>query len=113
MSEFVVNISEEAREQLRTIARWYVRKSGSMETGLEWHTGFIAAINSLAENPGGCGLAHESDKFPFELRALLYGSGKRKTHRALFRIDGDQVRVLAIRHLSQKDVTPDDFAADD
>jgi plasmid stabilization system protein ParE len=113
MSEFRVHISNEAREQIGTTAQWYVRQSGSVDLGLEWQDGFFAAIDSLAENPRRYSLAHESEKFPYELRALLYGSGKRNTHRALFRIDGDEVRVLSIRHLSQRDVSPGDFAAED
>jgi hypothetical protein len=40
---------------------------------------------------------------------LLYGLGKRKTHRALFAVHEQRVVVHAIRHLSQLDVTIDDI----
>lgn len=44
-----------------------------------------------------------------DLRELHYGSGKQKTHRALFRVFGDRIEVLAIRHHAQRNVSPNDF----
>jgi len=43
-------------------------------------------------------------------RELHYGSGRRTTHRVLFRVlEHNVVEVMAIRHFAQQDVTPDDF----
>lgn len=66
-------------------------------------------LSGLTENALSCPLAHESAEFPFELRELHYGSGRRTTHRALFRVVDDCVEVLAIRHHAQRDVSPDDI----
>jgi hypothetical protein len=66
-------------------------------------------LDSLEENPQRYGFAHESDLFPFEIREVLYGSGRKRTHRALFRISGNRVEVLVIRHVSQRDVEPEDL----
>lgn len=65
-------------------------------------------MESLRDFPEACSLAHENDDFPYELRRLLYGSGRRITHRALFRIVDNTVEILAIRHVAQRDVTTED-----
>jgi len=74
-----------------------------------WFDGFVTAIVSLEANPRRFAVCRESDAFPFELRQLLYGVGKRKTHRALFVVHKNRVVVHAIRHLSQRDLIENDF----
>jgi hypothetical protein len=71
--------------------------------------GFEDAIASLERSPDRCPIARENERFPYELRELLYGSGRRKTHRALIRIVGNRVEVMAIRHLAQREFRPDDL----
>lgn len=93
-----VFLSLAARQQLEAAAEWYRERSGSTQVAENWHSGFVAAINSLGQNPLRCGIIAESRRFPFELRELLYGSGRRRTHRAVFRMIGDTVEVIAIRH---------------
>ena len=66
-------------------------------------------MDLLKSDPHRFGLIHESHRFPFELRELLYGSGRRKNHRTVFRIIGDRVEVVAIRHLAQRDLDPTDI----
>ena len=90
-------VAAEALEQLWETANWYRETSGSIEVGLAWHDGFLKALESLKENLQRFGLARESDKFPYNLHELPYGSGRQKTHRGLFRIQGNRVEVLAIR----------------
>jgi plasmid stabilization system protein ParE len=104
-----LEISSDARQQLVDIANWYRERSGSVEVAASWHDGFLVALQSLCDNPESCPLAQESDAFSFELRELHYGSGRAPTHRALFRIQGDMVEVLAIRHFAQRAITPDDL----
>ncbi|MBW3539204.1 MAG: type II toxin-antitoxin system RelE/ParE family toxin [Planctomycetes bacterium] len=74
-----------------------------------WLDGFEREIESLADEPEKCGVAREDDDFPFTLRQLLYGLRRQKTHRAVFEIRGDEVIVHGIRHLAQRDLTPDDL----
>ena len=102
-------VAAEALQQLWETANRYREQSESSEVGPAWNDGLLKALESLKENPERCGLAHESDQFPYELHELHYGSGKRKTHRALFRIVENRVEVLSIRHHSQRDVSPEDF----
>ena len=107
MSSFRVVIMPLAEKQLDEITTWYAEQDSAVAA--EWYSGFRRRINSLADNPRQHSLAREDEYFPFELRALLYGSGRRKTHRAIFRIVGKTVEVLAIRHLVQDDLKPEDL----
>ena len=60
--------------------------------------------------PGPCAarLAAESDKFPEEIRELLYGRGgkRRHKHRILFTIREDTVHILYIRHTARDELEP-------
>ncbi len=102
---FDVLVTERAERELNEAADWIA--GDAPETSENWFNGFVAAIVSLGEHPERCGLARENDRFPFDLRQLLYG--RRRNHRALFIIRGNLVVVLSIRHAAQADVTPDDF----
>lgn len=105
-----LEFTSEAQQDIDRISGWYLSESNSIEIANRWYDGILNALESLREFPESFSLAHESDEFPFDLRQLLYGSGKHKTHRALFRIVENTVEVLSVRHLSQRDVTPDDIA---
>ena len=59
------------------------------------------AMASLGILPARCPLALENDRFPFEVRQLLYGR-KPHVYRILFTIDGDTVNILHIRHARRK-----------
>lgn len=103
-----VNITPQAIAEINQIANWYNEQQAGI--GEEWLRRIEGAISSLEENPEKCGLAHESEALNFELRELLYGSGRTKTHRILFRVTDEKVIVLGIRHVAQQDVSPDDFS---
>lgn len=107
MIEYEVFLTDEATRQLDNAYNWYAAQSELVAAN--WYNGFLDALDSLANNPDKHGFARENDRLPFELRELLYGSGRRKTHRALFSIRPDRVVVYSIRHVAQRDVTPDDF----
>lgn len=102
-----IRVSRRADREIDHAANWYAKHA--VQLGQRWVKGIRKAIDSLAENPDRCGLAHESDDFEFELRELYFGVGRKKTHRILFRITEDIVEILAVRHFAQQDVTPDDL----
>ena len=104
---FRVRVTTPAEGDIRRAGRWY--SDHAKEIGRQWTRGVRQAIASLAENPDRYGLAHESDQIDFELRELLYGIGRKKIHRILFRILGDTVEVLAVRHAAQRDIAPDEM----
>ena len=108
---YTVRITPEAETQLDEAVAWYFEQDPAV--AIPWYRGFRDAIRALSDNPHSHGLSRENDLFVDELRDLLYGSGRKKTHRAISRITGDCVEVIAIRHHAQRDLTPDDLMPGD
>ncbi len=106
MSDYQVLIMPLAEKQLVAIANWYAENAPLVAA--DWYAGFRQRIQGLAKNPEQHPLAYETDEFPFQIRSMLYGVGRKKTHRAVFRIVRRSVEILTIRHLSQENLHPDD-----
>jgi plasmid stabilization system protein ParE len=105
-----LKFTDEAADLLLANARWYLETSQSVDVAVAWYDGFLDELESLETNPWrGC-IAPESGLFDFELRELHYGSGKRSTHRALYRVTKNAVEVLTIRHHAQRPLSADDFS---
>jgi len=102
-----ITFTSKAKLELNQAAIWWA-ENRSLEQAAHWLEGFEAAIQSLSENPEKYPLAREDEHFPFSLRQLLYGVGGRPTHRAIFRIRNDEVILYGIRHVAQRDVSPED-----
>ena len=100
--KYRLKITDKAKEQLLSIARWYLETSRSVDVATAWYDGFISELESLEQNPWRGSVAPENDFFDFELRELHYGSGKRVTHRALYRIVDSTIEVLSIRHHAER-----------
>jgi len=103
-----VILNERAEGQLEAAFLWWFERR-SPEQATRWYNGFLDALNGLRENPDRFGAAHEDPQFPYPVRELLYGLGSRVTHRALFTIRDDTVYVFSIRHVAQRDITPDEL----
>ena len=103
-----VTILPRAKQQLLEQALWW-SENRSAEQALRWLEGFEQALASLADNPERCITARESDAFDAVIRELRYGLRHKATHRAVFEIRADEVIVLSVRHLAQRDLTPDDI----
>lgn len=99
-----VVIAPLALRQLRDEADWYRDRSRSDDLARDWLDGFMAVLDSLQHDSARHPLARESHRFPVEIYEVHYGSGRRKTHRALYRVQGAVVHVLTIRHIAQEDV---------
>jgi hypothetical protein len=54
-------------------------------------------------------MATERDLLPQGVRQLLYGLGRKRTHRIVFAVDGDEVIVFRVRHTSQAALKPDEL----
>jgi plasmid stabilization system protein ParE len=103
-----VRLTTLAESELVSSALWWAEHRSS-EQALRWLDGFEAAIRSLAQYPESRPLARESGRYDYSLYQLIYGLGRKPTHRAVFRICGDTVEVLTIRHLAQRDLEPGDY----
>jgi len=70
-----------------------------------WYQGLFKQMETLTRQPTRCPRAVESDRFPEELRELLYGTRKAK-YRIIFAIRENDVVVLYIHHSSRRDLEP-------
>ncbi|MBL8809304.1 MAG: type II toxin-antitoxin system RelE/ParE family toxin [Planctomycetaceae bacterium] len=102
-----VILTETARQQMNAAADWYAEQNPSVAA--KWFNGLISRLNALSENPEQYSVARESEFMSVELRQMLYGSGKRITHRVLFVIREQRIVVYQIRHVSMRDITAEDL----
>lgn len=103
-----VTLTSKAEAQLYQASVWWAENRDATEAA-RWLTGFEAAIGSLANNSERHGVASEDTLFSFTVRQLLFGLGRKPTHRAVFEVRGDEVIVHAIRHVAQQSLTPEDL----
>lgn len=103
-----VIISDAAHSQLHEIYEWWA-KNRSAEQAARWFNLFVQEIESLSNNPQRCRPSFDSNFIPCEVRDLYFGLGRKPTHRAVFTIRDDKVVVLAIRHLAQDNLKPDNL----
>jgi plasmid stabilization system protein ParE len=108
---YKVSLVPHARLQLLDAALWWAERR-STEQAVRWLEGFDAALESLATDPERWPVAAESEVAGFEVHELIYGVGRKKTHRAVFEIREHEVVVHSIRHLAQDSLTLDDFTVE-
>lgn len=106
--KFGVLIMPEAYAALSENAVWWA-KNRSRDEARRWYDGILASLENLGDMPLSHPLADENSIFAFELREMLFGLGRRPTHRALFRINGSVVEVLTIRHVAQQAIRPNEL----
>jgi|ERR1019366_4251647 plasmid stabilization system protein ParE len=105
---FRVAITEQAEREMQSAFNWWAEHRSKRQAD-RWYAGLAKAIADLSKNPERHGPSKERDRFGYEIRDLLFGSGRRPTHRAVFTIRGEDVVVLTIRHTAQQDLSPDDI----
>ena len=106
--KWIVTLTSRAELQLYDAALWWAEHR-STEQAVRWLNGFQEAIRQLSENADRWPLALEHDHLPFDARQLVFGLGRKKTHRAIFEIRGDRVFAHLIRHLAQDSIAKDDL----
>ena len=106
---FRVIITGPAKRDVREAYDWWA-ENRSAEQATRWYRGIAAAIKSLGRSPERFPPAWESDLLIQGVRQVLYGLGRRRTHRILFAIDGDTVVVFRVRHASQDALGPEDLS---
>ena len=105
---YEVRLTSQARIELYNSALWWAEHRSS-DQATKWLEEFETALQGLDEQPEKWPLAQENGLVPFEIREMLFGVGRRKTHRAVFRIRKDRVVVYAVRHLAQDALTSENF----
>ena len=106
--KYQVVLTARANLQLRQTAIWWA-ENRDVDQAAVWLEAFHLATASLADDPLRHPTAREDHLFDYTLRRLVFGIGKKPTHRVLFEVRGETVYLRAIRHLHQDDVTPNDL----
>ena len=102
-----VELAATAKADIREQAQW-IRENVSPAAATKWLDGLYKAIDTLQTGPLRCPVAAEGDKFPEEIRELLYGKGgkQKHKHRIIFTVREDAVYVLYVRHTARDELEP-------
>ena len=99
-------IEPTAEREIRSAVRWKTENASPI-VAARWYNGLIKKIDTLQRHPSRCPLAAENDKFPEEIRELLYGRAATfHKHRILFTIRDDAVHILYVRHTARDELEP-------
>jgi plasmid stabilization system protein ParE len=104
-----LDITGPAKSDIQSVHDWWAQHK-SLEEAHRWYLGIHAAIESLRKKSESCSFATERDLLEQGVRQLLFGLGRRPTHRIVFAIDDQTVVVLRVRHASQDSLTIEDLA---
>ena len=103
-----VRITQPAEQDMQAALEWW-RENRSVEQAARWYRGIRKAVASLRSRPERCPEAPEADLLPQGMRQLLFGIGRRPTHRIVFTIADQEVRILRVRHSSQDALRGEDI----
>jgi plasmid stabilization system protein ParE len=103
---YEVLISSRAQQEAQATHDWWA-KHRSAQQAARWYDEFLKAALSLDQDPDGWAVAAENDRFPYEIRQLNFGIGRKPTHRLVYTIRVNEVVVLRVRHLAQADIDSD------
>lgn len=73
-----------------------------------WYSRLLAAIESLQTFPQRCAFAPENNRFPIEVRQLLFGR-KPNVYRVIFTVEVNRVYVFRIRSPRQQGLEDTDY----
>lgn len=97
MKRYHINIKPTAENDLET--RYMQIAEDSPQNALSWYLGIVEAIEKLVTMAERCPIAPEDEDFQMGIRHLIIGS-----YRVLYKIGGDTVDVLHVRHSAKKRV---------
>ena len=100
--------TERAQQDVDESYQWWA-ENRSFEQARRWRDKCVAVIDSLPEKWTTTALASEGALWPFEVRQLNFGLGRRPSHRVVFTVRPDMIFVLRLRHLSQRPLLFDDL----
>ncbi|MSQ94063.1 MAG: type II toxin-antitoxin system RelE/ParE family toxin [Gemmataceae bacterium] len=102
---YLVEITATAKSEIDEALAWRARRS--IRGAIGWYVKLMAVIRSLSDDPEQWGLAPESEWYP-GIRQRLAGK-RHHQYRILFKIQGDTVYILRVRHGSQDLLSSDDL----
>ncbi len=105
---FTVEVTYPARQDMQEQHDWWA-ENRSAEQAARWYADFFRTLLDLEANPERYPRASEDGLWPFIVRQLNFGLGRKPTHRAVFTVRDSVVYVLRVRHLAQSELTADDL----
>jgi hypothetical protein len=101
--KYEVVVTDQAKREAQASHDWWAANRSADQAG-RWYNEFIRVAQSLEFMPERWAIAAENESFPYTLRQLNFGIGRRATHRILFAIRQKDVVVLRVRHLAQQPI---------
>jgi plasmid stabilization system protein ParE len=105
---FEVYISDLAEIDINSAYCWW-RDNRSEEQANRWFHQIYLAAETLQSMPSRCPRCDETDLDDVGIRQLLFGIGRRPTHRIIFEIAGKEVNILRVRHVAQNTLGIDEL----
>jgi plasmid stabilization system protein ParE len=102
MSAYRVIVLARADRDVRSIFAWLW--SHSPKGAERWLAAFESAKEKLTEDPARLALIPENVRSSHELRHVLFKTRRGRVYRAIFTIDGEEVRVLRVRRPAQRPI---------
>ena len=99
-----IAIEATAEREIRAVVRWKTHNA-SPTIAARWYNGLLKKIGTLRTHPTRCPIAAEDEKFPIEIRELLYGR-RRNVFRIIFTIRDETVSILFVHHGAQQELEP-------
>jgi hypothetical protein len=81
----VVVITERAQQEAQAAHDWWAQHRSAQQAA-RWYDEFIKVAFSLDRNLERYTFAPENDRFPYEVRQLNFGIGRKPTHRLVYTI---------------------------
>ena len=104
---FRVKLTRKAALDVARNYHWLVENRSDFDAD-RWRAGLELAFHELGTVASSCPEAPEAEWLGAEIRQLLLGRRK-NVYRILFRIRGESVEVLRVRHARQDFLGPDDL----
>jgi plasmid stabilization system protein ParE len=98
-------LSVQASDQIDAAVTWIAEHYGG---GEQWYDQLTAAFAELTVRPERWPLSDDPDMVAARVREMLFGR-RRRTYRVWYRVEGDAVRILSVRHHSQGPITASDL----
>lgn len=95
-----VELTPSAESDIDEAYLWWA-KHRSVEQAVRWYRELRMAIGSLSTMPQRYALCREPDLIAEELREMLFGLSGGVTHRVVFEIASQNVRILRVRHVAR------------
>lgn len=104
---FRVTAHRRAEEDVAQVATWMA--GHSLDGAARWLNAYDDMIDQLRETPQSFGLAPENELVDSEVRQAFFKTRQGRMYRAIFTIEGDEVRVLRVRSPGQGPIASDEL----